>query len=102
MQGAEHQVAGFCRRERQGDGFQVAHFAHHDDVRVFTEGSAEGPREGFRVFMHFALVDVAVFGGNQVFDGVFKRDDVVVAVLVDEIHDRGQRGGFTGTYGARD
>jgi len=54
------------------------------------------------MFMHFTLVDVAVFGGNQVFDGVFKRDDVVVAVLVDEIHDRGQRGGFTGTYGARD
>ena len=36
---------------------------------------------------------------TTVFDGVFKRDDVVVAVLVDEIHDGGQRGGFTGTLG---
>ncbi len=44
MQGAEHKVAGFSRRERQGDCLQVAHFTNHDDVRVFTEGSAQGPR----------------------------------------------------------
>ena len=33
----EHQVPGFCKCQRQCDGFEVAHFAHEDDVGVFSK-----------------------------------------------------------------
>jgi hypothetical protein len=60
VQGAEHQVAGFGRRQRQADGFQVAHFADQDDVRVFAQRRAQGvgERQGMRA--DFALVDQAL------------------------------------------
>jgi hypothetical protein len=48
VQGAEHQVAGFGGGQCQADGFQVAHFAHQDDVRVFTQRRAQRFVEAMR------------------------------------------------------
>ena len=42
VQRAEHQVARFGRGHGQADGFQVAHFAHQDGVRVFAQGGLQG------------------------------------------------------------
>ena len=44
VQRAEHQVAGFRGGDGELDGFQVAHFADHDDVRIFTQARRARPR----------------------------------------------------------
>src|SRR5277367_2450119 len=57
MQGGQHQVAGFGSENGGGDGFQVAHFADQDDVRVLAQRSAQRGGERCGVHFHFALVD---------------------------------------------
>jgi hypothetical protein len=91
VQRAEHQVAGFGRRQRQADGFQVAHFADQDDVRVFAQRRAQGVGEGQRVRPDFALVDQALLRFMHEFDRVLDGQDVAVVVFVDVIDHRRQR-----------
>jgi hypothetical protein len=43
-----------------------------------------------------ALVDVAALGFEDVFDRVLEGENVVLAVAVDEIDERGEGGGFAG------
>ena len=40
--------------------------------------------------MNLTLVDVTIFGIEDVFDGVFQGKDVIFSILVDEIDERGQ------------
>ena len=40
MQSGEDQVAGLGGQQGRGDGLQVAHFAHEDDVGVHAQGPA--------------------------------------------------------------
>ena len=97
MQGAEHQMSGFRRGDGRLNGFQVAHFAHQNDVRVLTQGTAQGFRECRDVrpdlpLDHNALVVLVIK-----LDGVLDRDDVAGPFLIDDIDQTGQRGGLTGT-----
>ena len=71
VQGAEHKVAGFGGGEGEADGFGVAHLAHEDDVRVFTQGGAQGVGEAVGVFVQLALVDEAFFALVDELDRVF-------------------------------
>ncbi len=63
-----------------------------DHVGVLPEAAAQGGAEGFGMGVDFALGDLAVGGDKNVFDRVFQRDDMVVAVLVDFL-DHGGKGG---------
>ena len=99
MQRAEHEVAGFRRGDRQRDGFEVAHFSHHDDVGIFAQCAAQGRAEGFGVGVDFALGHVAALRLDDVFDRIFERDDVVVPRLVHLVHEGRERGGFARTHG---
>lgn len=99
MERAENQVTGFRSGKGELDRFQVAHFSDHDDVWIFPERTTEGFCEGLGVGMDFALVDLAAFRFENVFDRIFEREDVVFAVFVDEIDKSGERGGFSGTDG---
>src|SRR5271170_7887597 len=40
VQRAEHQMPGLRRGQRQANGFEVAHFAHQHDIRVFPQRRA--------------------------------------------------------------
>ena len=60
VQSAEDQVTGFGGGQRQPDGFQVAHFAHQDDVRVLAQRGAQRVGEAQRVRPDLALVDQAL------------------------------------------
>ncbi len=102
VQGAEHQVARFRGGDGERDGFEVAHFTDHDDVRILAQRAAEGGGEGLGVGVDLALVDVAALRLEDVFDRILERDDVVVAVLVDLIDEGGERGGLAGADGAGD
>ena len=52
--------------------------------------------------VNLALVDVALLGVEDEFDGVFESEDVVFAVLVDEVDEGGEGGGLAGADGAGD
>ncbi len=87
---------------RGADGFQVAHFAYQDHVRILTERSAQRGRKRRSIDLDFALVDIAFFVAMQEFDGIFDGDDVLGAGRVDAIDHCGQRGGLAGAGYARD
>src|SRR5580658_3871485 len=100
VQGGQHQVAGFGCKNGGGNGFQVAHFADQDDVRVLAKCSAQRGGEGRGVHFDFALVDETLFIAVQIFDRVFDGDDVLGAQRVDAVNHRGECSGFAGTGGA--
>ena len=102
MEGAENQVTSFGSGDGEGDGFEVAHFTDHDDVGVLTERATKSGGEGFGVGVDFALVDVAAFGFEDEFDGVFEGDDVVLALFIDFVDEGGEGGGLAATDGAGD
>ena len=96
VQRAEGQVAGFRDAQRRFDGLQVAHFADQHHVRILTQRGAQRVGEALGVGVHFALVDQAVLVHVHEFDRVLDGQDVVVALAVDLVDHRGQRGGFAG------
>ena len=96
VQGAEDEVAGLRRGERNGDGFQVAHLTNEDDVRVLTQCVLESTLEGQRVLADLALVNHAVAVRVNEFDRVLNREDVAVPRAVGLIDDRREGRGLTG------
>jgi len=85
VQGAEHQVPGLCRGQRQGDGFPVAQLAYQDDVRVFAQGCAQSGVEAAHVTAHFPLGDQAILAFVNELDGILDGQDVFLSVGVDVI-----------------
>jgi hypothetical protein len=100
VQRGENEVAGFGGEERGGNGFEVAHFADQDDVRILTKRSAQGSGEIRGVDFDFALIDETALVTVQELDGVFDGDEVIGAIGVDAVDHGGEGRGFTGTRGA--
>src|ERR1700749_3361023 len=94
MERREDEVPGLGRGHGGGDGLVVAHLADHDDVYVLTECCLERVMEIRRVYVHLALVNERLIGGEEIFDRVLNRDDVLGARRVDEIYHRGQGRGL--------
>src|SRR5208283_497738 len=102
VQRAEDQVAGGRRRDGQFDGFQVAHFADENNVRVFAQRAAQSRGKGLGMHADFTVTYQTTFAFVDEFNRVFERDDVVFAIPVRIVHHGGQRGGFAGTGRAGD
>ena len=68
MQGAEHQVSGFCGGEGQADGFPVPQLPDHNHIRVFAQRRSQRTVEAMGVTMHLALVDQAALAGMDKFE----------------------------------
>ena len=102
VQGGEDQVAGFRRQQSSGDGFQVAHFAHQNHVRVLAQPGAERGGKVRGVNFHFALVDEALFVAVQKLDRVLDGHDVVGTRRVDPVNHGGQRSGLAAAGGSGD
>ena len=95
VEGAKDQVARFGGGDSRFHGFQVAQFADEHDIRVLAQGAAEGLGKTGNVNVDFPLSDERLFVSVIVFNGVFDGDDMgVVALFVDDVDHRGQRGGF--------
>ena len=78
MQGSEDQVTRFCGGQRQTDGFQIPHFTHQNDVRIFPQRGTQGVTEAEGVAVDFPLVDQAAFVLMDEFDWIFDRQYVVM------------------------
>ena len=97
MKGAEHQVTRLCCRDGRLDRLQVTHLTHQNDVRIHPQDAPQRLAEAGHVHVHLALGN---YGGLVVvikLNGIFNGDDVgVVALRVDDVNHRGQRGAFAG------
>src|SRR5271170_7026040 len=100
VQGGQHQVAGFGCENGGRDGFQVAHFADEDDVRVLAQCCAQRGGEGRGVHFHLALIDETFFIAVEIFDRIFNGDDVLGAQRIDAVNHGGERRGLAGTGSA--
>ena len=94
---AEDQVARLRSRQRELDRFQIAHFTHEDDVRIFAQRGLERIGEGEGVHAQFALVDETFFRLVNELDRVFDRDDVAFKGIVEIVDHGGQGRRFAGT-----
>ena len=98
VQRAEHQVARERGLDGDARGFQVAHFADHDDVRVLADDRTQRVRE-VEADLRLRLDLVDAF--DLVFDRVLDRDDLDVRLV--QLGQRGvQRGGLARAGGAGD
>ena len=84
------------------DRLEVAHLADEDHVRVLTQRGLQAEREALRVGAQLALVDDAVLVLVEELDRVLDGHDVLVALLVDQVEHRGERGGLAGAGRAGD
>src|SRR3954452_22354880 len=95
VQRGEHQVAGFSGRQRRRDRLEVAHLADQDDVRVLAQRCLQAKPEALSVGADLALVDDAALVRVQELDRVLDREDVLVALGVDQVDHRRERGRLT-------
>ncbi|CEE79469.1 conserved hypothetical protein [Xanthomonas citri pv. citri] len=95
VQRGQHQVAGERGLDRDACGFQIAHFADHDDVRILTHDAAQCVGE-IQPDLRLGLDLVDAF--DLVFHRVFDGDDFHIRGV--ELAQRGvQRGGLARTGG---
>ena len=95
-------MSGFGGQKGGFDGFQLAHLAHQNHVRVLPQDGAEAVGEGAGILTHLPLVDGAFVALIDVFDGVFQRNDMLGVPVVDDIQQAGQGGALTGAGFAGD
>ena len=89
---ARVKVARFGDAQRRFDRFEVAHFADEHHVRILAQRSAQRFGKPVRVGVDFALVDEAALVIVKKLDRVFDGQDVFVAVAIDLVDHRGERG----------
>ena len=100
VQGRKHEMPRFRRFEGEGNGFEIAHFAHEDDIGVLAQCGAQRRAERAGIAPYLALVHEAALGLMHEFDGVFNGNDMVAALGIGVVHERGQRGGLAAPGGA--
>lgn len=94
MDCSQYKMAGFGRVQGQTHGFGIAHFANHQDVRIFAHGINQGLLESGGVAADFALADKRANGRELILDGLFESNDVAGLRLVDLLDQRSHGGGF--------
>ena len=95
VQGAEYQVPRLRCRERQTDRLEVTHLAHENNVRVLAQRGSQRFCKAERVAVHFTLIHQASLALVHKFNRVLNGEDAVVAVVIDEVDHRSERGRLT-------
>ncbi len=95
-------MPGFGGRQDHGDGFAIAHLAHQDDVGILAQNAAQRAGEIRSVGADLDLLDDGIAVGVHVLDRVLDGDDVIAAMGVDQVHQRGQRRALSAARGAGD
>ena len=87
---------GLRGSQRELNRFEIAHFAHEDDVGILAERGLQRIGEGQRMDAQLALVDETFLCFMDELDRIFDGDDVAFEGVVEIIHHRGERRGFAG------
>ncbi len=101
MQRPENQVSRLRGLDGNRDRLEVAQLSDHHDVGVLAKRRAERGLERLGMASHLPLIDQAVLVLMDELDGVLDGDDVIVPLLVDEVHHRRERGGLSRAGGPR-
>ena len=88
-------MAGFGRRQRQAYGFDITHFTHQDDIRIFTQGCPQCLVEAVCIAMDFTLINDAFLAAVNKLDWIFDRQNVSFNMVINMINHGRQRGRFT-------
>jgi hypothetical protein len=72
----QNKVAGFRSAQGQAHRFWIAHFADHQDVRIFTQRVQESLIKTGSVSPHLPLADIGSARSESVFDGTLDGDNV--------------------------
>ena len=94
VQRAHAQVAGFRKRDGVFHGLAFADFADENHVRCLAQGVLQRGFPGIGIDADFTLGDHAILVVVHVFDRIFDRDDVTMAVFVAVADHRGERRRF--------
>ncbi len=94
MQGREHEMSGFCRRDDSSNRLRIPHLSHHDDVGILANRIAKRFAEVGRVDADLALGDTGLRVREEELDRIFDRDDVNRPALAEVPPQRRQRGRF--------
>src|SRR5690606_15940741 len=93
----KHQMAGFRGKQCRFYGFEVAHFADENHVRILTERTAKRFGERTRINIDLALRYERFFIFVKEFDRVLDRYDMAISIGIYLVHDRGKRRRFART-----
>ena len=99
MQRAEDQMARFRGGNRQLNGFQIAHFTHENHVGIFAQRRPQCAGKTFRVITNLPLTDQTFDRIVNKLQGIFQRQNMFVAGLINMMDERRQSGGFTTARG---
>src|SRR6266403_1530257 len=88
VQGAEDEVSGLGRGERETDRLQVTHLTHENDVGVLAQRTPQRGAERRRVGADLALVHQAALRLVRELHRILDREDVTVPGGVDEVDHR--------------
>ena len=83
MEGGKYQMSGFCRRNRRGHGFRIAHLAYHNNIHILAEGLLERSMKILGINADFPLVNKGFIGLKNIFNRVFNRNNVLFAFIID-------------------
>ena len=97
VQRRQDEVTRLGRRQPNLDGLQIAHLAHQDDVGILAQRSPQRRGEREAVCTNLALGDDGALVPHQELHRVLHGNDVAVAVLVDVVDDRSERGRLSRT-----
>ena len=93
---SEHQVARFGGVDGRHERFLITHFADEHDVGIFADRVLHADFEVDHVQADLALIDQALVFGEDEFDRVFERENVLAIPVVDPVEHRGDRRALAG------
>ena len=87
-------MSGLRCLEGGGDGLQVSHLTHQDDLGGLAQGGPQGVGEILGVGANLSLIDGRLVVAVEILDRILNRDDVYRLVVVHPVDERRQRRGF--------
>ena len=82
MERPEHEVPGCRGFDGQANGFYVPHFAHQNDIRIFSKRAPESRGKRLGVQPHLPMVDNAPVTLVHKLDWVFDGNNVILPVFM--------------------
>ncbi len=92
MQGTKHQMTGHGCLHGKGNGFKITHLTNHDNIRILTQGSAQGSGKTLGMSADLTMVDYTALALMDKLDGILNCQDMIAPGSVCLIYNSSQGG----------